>query len=153
MSTPEGFCRLSVGGARTYSLTSPAVRAEAIVLRISAFWLHAPRRLVPNKLSRVDGTHRRALNGTHRCNVLGLPAKYSRNKSNHTCAHSNICDSITNWHLTTVHGQDPARLPPAREAFVGARRTDRPSPGHSCERTASPDLQNFMFSESLSDLQ
>src|ERR1700693_201192 len=37
--------------------------------------------------------------------------------------HFNVCDSITNWCLTLVRGQDPARLPPASEALAGTYGT------------------------------
>jgi len=38
----------------------------------------------------------------------------------------NIGDSITNWCLALVRGQDPARLPPASEALAGV--------GGACQR-------------------
>ncbi len=43
--------------------------------------LHAARKLVLNMWPRGDGTHKRARNGMHRGNQLGLRANCSRNKS------------------------------------------------------------------------
>ena len=59
-----------------------AVRRNTwLMLRALARWLHAARKLVLNMWPRGDGTHKRARNGMHRGNQLGLRANCSRNKS------------------------------------------------------------------------
>src|SRR5438105_248349 len=51
------------------------------MLRDLVVWLHDVRKLAPNIWLPVDGTHRRARNGTLRSNQPGLPANYFHRKS------------------------------------------------------------------------
>ena len=85
-----------------------------LMLRALAAWLHAARKLAQRHAKAC------AAWGRIEATILAYERSVVATDSAAAREHSNICDSITNRHLSLACGPNPPRLPPASEALAVA---------------------------------